>query len=319
MAPKRSKAHQDPVPAAAPEAGDVERTADEAVEPTAVPVPSAPPKHLPKRALGKAPPAAKKGGKAVPQPSSSSSSSGDDDSDSDSDSSDEDAAAAAAAAPTTRRAKPVPKKAGGGGKAAEETGGAAATRSTGGAAAPPGADATASSGESGPVEVTRFAPIKVPYCPICTFPAEMCEFSGVLDKCRPWLTEQLAAEEAAALEERGRKQKGIGEDPLDPAAQKGSKKPFEVQVTLQLRSRTKRKFTTFVTGMNLYGHDIKATVQKFKKQFSCGVSVESLPGQLDAIEVQGDFIGQLQEVLVAQYKIPEDQIVVLDPIMKKSS
>lgn len=35
--------------------------------------------------------------------------------------------------------------------------------------------------------ITRQPPVQVLYCPICTFPAEMCEFSGMYEKCRPWL------------------------------------------------------------------------------------------------------------------------------------
>lgn len=33
--------------------------------------------------------------------------------------------------------------------------------------------------------ITRQPPVQVLYCPICTFPAEMCEFSGMYEKCRP--------------------------------------------------------------------------------------------------------------------------------------
>lgn len=169
--------------------------------------------------------------------------------------------------------------------------------------------------ETGPVVIVKLAPIVVNYCPHCTFPAEMCEFSGVLEKCKPWLEEVMEQEAAAALEERGRKQKGIGEDAAH--GPRPGRKAVDMRVTLQLKPRMKGKYLTLVGGLNNYGVDIKLAAHQFKKRFSCGTSVTESPGQPTIIEIQGDVIAQLQEMLPKDpFNICEANIVVLDPAKK---
>ncbi|KEG07456.1 hypothetical protein DQ04_09741000, partial [Trypanosoma grayi] len=90
-----------------------------------------------------------------------------------------------------------------------------ATAETNGAATP-GEEQDEGDAVSGAAEqledgaaVARHEPVEVLYCPICTFPAEMCEYSGMYEQCRPWLLEH--AKELAEAEERGRKRRALTE------------------------------------------------------------------------------------------------------------
>ena len=171
------------------------------------------------------------------------------------------------------------------------------------------ADGKKAEGEStqskdvGPVEINRHDPVDVTYCPICTFPAEMCEFSGMLEQCKPWLMENAAMLEAESIanaansEEKGRKQK-----------LKSDKEPKGEKVILfQTKVRARQKKTTFVQGLDAFGHNLKELCQMFKKKFSCGCSIEENPGVPDAIEIQGEVVDEVAELIQGgKFNIPKE-------------
>lgn len=168
--------------------------------------------------------------------------------------------------------------------------------------------ASASTAESGPVTVSKRDAVKVTYCPQCTLPVEFCQYSGMFETCKPWLIQNLPADEAAKYidaEERGRKQKAGG-------APSGGKKAKVKEVTIQINKRAKHKFTTIVRGLDAFGHDLKAIAADWKKRFSCGTAVESSPGTPDGIEVQGDVADAVIDLLQAQYDVPADAIFTVE-------
>jgi translation initiation factor 1 (eIF-1/SUI1) len=169
-------------------------------------------------------------------------------------------------------------------------------------------DAPADDQEVGPVAVTKHAPISVMYCPVCTFPAEMCEFSGMLEKCKPWLLENASLLEAeaanlAAAEEKGRKQKAPGE----------KKTGGEQVILLATKKRgAKNKMVTHVHGLDAFGHSLKELANIFKKKFQCGVTVTDVPGLPDAVEIQGEVQDEVAAFLqAAPYNISIKQMFVL--------
>lgn len=170
--------------------------------------------------------------------------------------------------------------------------------------------------EVGPVEIVVHFPKSITYCPTCSFPAEFCEFSGMFDKCKPWLMENAAAEEArniAEAEERGRKRRIPGE-----AAAAAKTKGRDQLVTLTVKSRARHKFTTLVTGMELFGHNLQKVSTEFKKMFSCGAGVlTDQPGKPDQIEVQGDVVERLCDLLVSKWNIPSECVAIVEEKQKK--
>ncbi|CBH16919.1 hypothetical protein, conserved [Trypanosoma brucei gambiense DAL972] len=161
--------------------------------------------------------------------------------------------------------------------------------------------------------VTRYEPVDVLYCPICTFPAEMCEFSGMYEQCRPWLLEH--AKELAEAEERGRKRRVLTERERLERLVKGSgnKKGVERIVLIEVSQRKNKKMTTTVKGMDLFGLNLKDLSREWKKMFSCGAGVttsEELKQSM--IDIQGNVVEQLVEMLPGKYNIPKDAIYKME-------
>ncbi len=203
-----------------------------------------------------------------------------------------------------QRQKPVPK--GKGGKAAKQAeeqqqqpaAAAAAASSSSSVAA-----AAAASSSATP------KPVTVIYCPISTWPAEMCEYTGNFAKCKQWHldnAELLSAAEQQKLgagdtTELGRKQKTPG-----LAAELMNKVGAVKELVIDVRKRMGRKRQTFVKGLEYFGQvNLAATALAFKKRFSCGCGVIEAPssGLPATIEIQGDVCKQLLELLPAQYGV----------------
>ncbi|RNF12987.1 uncharacterized protein Tco025E_06375 [Trypanosoma conorhini] len=161
--------------------------------------------------------------------------------------------------------------------------------------------------------VSRFEPVEVLYCPICTFPAEMCEYSGMYEQCRPWLLEH--AKELAEAEERGRKRRALTErERLERLVQgRGTKKAIERIVLLELAQRKGRKMTTSVKGLDLFGFNLKDVSREWKKLFSCGAGVTSSEeSKQSSIDIQGNVVAQLIELLPERYNIPKAAIYQME-------
>ncbi|KAG5503186.1 hypothetical protein GH5_04248 [Leishmania sp. Ghana 2012 LV757] len=169
-------------------------------------------------------------------------------------------------------------------------------------------------GDDEPLVVTRQRAVEVLYCPICTFPAEMCEFSGMMEKCRPWLQEHAA--ELADAEERGRRRRILTEkDRLEALLEgRGIKKALERIVVLEVEKRTGRRMITSVFGMDLFGFNLKDLSREWRKRFSCGAGVRAAEEgkHQDCIDIQGNLVDQLAEMLVTKYKIPKESVYMME-------
>ncbi|EKF32067.1 hypothetical protein MOQ_004087 [Trypanosoma cruzi marinkellei] len=157
--------------------------------------------------------------------------------------------------------------------------------------------------------IACFEPVEVLYCPICTFPAELCEYSGMYEQCRPWLLEH--AKELAEAQGRGRKRRALTErERLERLVQgRGTKKAIERIVLVEVTQRKGRKMTTSVKGLDLFGLNLKDLSREWKKLFSCGAGVTSSEElKQSSIDIQGNVAAQLIEMLPERYNIPKDAI-----------
>ncbi|AYU79372.1 hypothetical protein, conserved [Leishmania donovani] len=165
-----------------------------------------------------------------------------------------------------------------------------------------------------PLIVTRQRAVEVLYCPICTFPAEMCEFSGIVEKCRPWLLEYAA--DLADAEERGRKRRILTEkDRLEAMLEgRGVKKALERIVVLEVEKRTGRRMITSVFGMDLFGFNLKDVSRDWRKRFSCGAGVRAAEEgkHQDCIDIQGNVVDQLADMLITKYRIPKESVYLME-------
>eukprot|EP01012_Entosiphon_sulcatum_P058205 TRINITY_DN8219_c0_g1_i1.p1 TRINITY_DN8219_c0_g1~~TRINITY_DN8219_c0_g1_i1.p1 ORF type:complete len:211 (-),score=51.11 TRINITY_DN8219_c0_g1_i1:14-646(-) len=173
------------------------------------------------------------------------------------------------------------------------------------------------------VEMIRRNPVQVPYCPICTFPAEYCEYSGRLEECLPWVQEQLAkqGEEHVALSEKGKKQRkkaadvGEGVEKILPGGKIKFKEDKAVLISTQ--HRTKGKSVTVIAGAELFGVDLTKTAKDLKKRLSCGVAVVKTPAGKDQIEIQGDFVAQILQMMPEKFPtVPREVVFCMEDKQK---
>eukprot|EP00906_Rhabdomonas_costata_P002461 RCo003905 len=203
------------------------------------------------------------------------------------------------------------------------------------AEAPPAPDLNSDSDDA--TSAPRRPPIIVEYCPACSFPAEYCEYSGMLEKCKPWLAEyykRKAAEKAEGadgaqavaaqvdgltLDEMEDKVKKKKKPVLPEGAEKvlpggKVKKKEETVVLISVSQRQKRKSTTIVTGLELFGVKLADAATVFKKTFSCGASVVKTPSLKEQIEIQGEFRDQLIETVLPKKfpQVPREAVFLVD-------
>ncbi|KPA79440.1 hypothetical protein ABB37_05278 [Leptomonas pyrrhocoris] len=160
----------------------------------------------------------------------------------------------------------------------------------------------------------RVPPIEVLYCPNCSFPAEYCEFGGMMEKCRPWLLEHAA--ELADAEDRGRKRRILTEkDRLEALLEgRGIKKALERVVVIDVGKRSGKHMNTAVFGMDLFGFNLKDLSRDWRKRFSCGGGVRSAEEGMhqDCIDIQGNVQDEVAEMLVSKYSIPKTAVFIME-------
>ncbi|CAH0474572.1 unnamed protein product [Peronospora belbahrii] len=176
----------------------------------------------------------------------------------------------------------------------------------------------------------------VVYCPIDTFPPEYCEYGPMFNECKPWLAEncpdlmltkynRTVAElleveqqiadgvEGITLEVVGKTVKKKKKNKIEEAA----KRKENCMVTISMSSRKGRKRLTFVTGLEDFeGVNIKDACKSMGKKFACSSSLSKTDQGQQQIQLQGDCVTELLEVLPEMFGIHEDQIIVIDEPVK---
>ncbi|CAI5736491.1 unnamed protein product [Hyaloperonospora brassicae] len=176
----------------------------------------------------------------------------------------------------------------------------------------------------------------VMYCPIDTFPPEYCEYGPMFNECKPWLAEhcpdlvltkynRTVAElleveqqiadgvEGISLEVEGKTVKKKKKSKIEEAA----KRKENCIVTISKSSRKGRKRLTFVTGLeDIEGVNIKEACKSMGKKFACSSSLSKTDQGQQQIQLQGDCVTELLEVLPEVFGVHEDQIIVIDEPVK---
>ncbi|KAG1690518.1 hypothetical protein DVH05_028022 [Phytophthora capsici] len=177
---------------------------------------------------------------------------------------------------------------------------------------------------------------QVVYCPIDTFPPEYCEYGPMFNECKPWLAEhcpdlvltkynrtvadlldveqQIAnGVEGITLEVEGKTVKKKKKNKIEEAA----KRKENCMVTISKSSRKGRKRLTFVTGLEDFeGVNIKDACKSMGKKFACSSSLSKTDQGQQQIQLQGDCVTELLEVLPEMFGVHEDQIIVIDEPVK---
>ncbi|EFJ47123.1 hypothetical protein VOLCADRAFT_105191 [Volvox carteri f. nagariensis] len=167
-----------------------------------------------------------------------------------------------------------------------------------------GTDVPSTSGTPTPV-----APRVVEYDPITGVPSEFNEF--LPPDCPEYKKWKSAQEGGESLEKLTLKDKaGADVEKLPGGKVKKKTKP---QVVLSVAQRQKNKSTTTVAGLEQFGVKLSEAGKLFGKKFACGASVVKTASGGEQIEMQGDFLHQIPELLLKNYKnITKDDIFYVD-------
>ncbi|GLE02111.1 hypothetical protein PINS_up010949 [Pythium insidiosum] len=168
----------------------------------------------------------------------------------------------------------------------------------------------------------------VVYCPVDTLPPEFCEYGPMFNECKPWLAEHCptlflqkynrTVEELLDVERQiAEGVEGVSLEVEGKSVKKKKKKQDEgkkkedVVVTLSMSSRKGKKRLTFITGLeDLEGVNMKDAAKNLGKRFACSSSLSKTDAGKQQIQLQGDCIAELQEVIPEMFGLSEDQIIV---------
>ncbi|KAJ2591644.1 Translation machinery-associated protein 22 [Coemansia sp. RSA 1722] len=173
------------------------------------------------------------------------------------------------------------------------------------------------------------------YCGVCTLPPEYCEFSASRKKCEQWLLQTYPAEHARLYSDQAITEKmamtTLSDEKVAKEAAKMEKaiskeearmareleKKMASKVVIRRVERNKRKRVTTVTGLEVFGVDLKKTAKEFANHFACGGSVSKNPQGQDEIVVQGDFSDEILQIIVKKHpSVPSDNIELVDDVKK---
>jgi len=82
------------------------------------------------------------------------------------------------------------------------------------------------------------------------------------------------------------------------------------RVVLKRIERGKRKYVTAIGNLQGFDVDLKKAAKQMANKFARGASVSKNVEGKEEIVVQGDLVDEIEELLVEQYNISEDQIVI---------
>ncbi|XP_021668461.2 translation machinery-associated protein 22 [Hevea brasiliensis] len=182
-------------------------------------------------------------------------------------------------------------------------------------------------------------PVRVLYCPICSFPAEYCEFGPDFEKCKPWLiqnapdlypdlvkeanlkeankvAEQLQSASISSSGGDGATLSGAGSAPKEEVKRLPGgkiKKKEKQEVVIEKVTRNKRKCITTVKGLDLFGVKLSDASKKLGKKFATGASVVKGPTEKEQIDVQGDISYDIVDFITETWPdVPETAIYFIE-------
>lgn len=142
------------------------------------------------------------------------------------------------------------------------------------------------------------APVVVEYDPITGVPAEFNEYLPPDSaEFKRWKAAQAGPEALAALTLKDKEGNEI-EKQL-PGGK--VKKKQKAQIVLESHTRNRKKCVTTVTGLDSFGVKLADAAKLFGKKFACGASVVKDATGAQQIDMQGEFVDKLAELIIKTY------------------
>jgi density-regulated protein DRP1 len=193
---------------------------------------------------------------------------------------------------------------------------------------------------------------------VCSYPVEYCAYGSKLSKCKKWLSgahpdlftkyygddpssssaptgdDKEDKDEAGDVNKTADKMGALSleeealkkEAKAERKAAKAEAQRMSSKILIKRQERTKRKMTTSIQGLEVFGIDLKKASKLFANKFATGASVSKNPQGDDEIVIQGDVAYEVEEMLMKKTgkegetfggKVPEDNIDIIDVKKKK--
>lgn len=158
------------------------------------------------------------------------------------------------------------------------------------------------------------APVIVELDPITGVPAEYNEFlpqdsaeykrwkAAQAEGAAQEGIEKLAVKEGEAGAEGAAAATAAAAPDAAPKPGKGGKSKSKAKaIVIETKERQKNKSVTSVSGMEGFGIKLSEAAKIFGKKFACGASVIKTPSQTEQIEMQGDYLQQIPDLIIKNY------------------
>ena len=114
----------------------------------------------------------------------------------------------------------------------------------------------------------------------------------------------------------GEGQAAAEEAPKKKSSKKKKKKDKELVITKAVRN--KRKCITTVTGLHHWKVKLSEAAKLFGKKFACGASVTKNASQIEEIDVQGDCLYEIAQLILQKYPdVPKDAFYFVEDKKKR--
>ena len=167
-------------------------------------------------------------------------------------------------------------------------------------------------------------PVTVVYCGSCGIPPEFCDWGGKKAACKAWKEEHaphlLAGNEEMAAPDpkdapipskrKEKKAKNKASDvQLMPGGKKKQKEKPGIKITRE--NRNKRKYVTMIEGLETFDIKLPAVSKVFSKKLSCGASITKNPMGKKQIDVQGDFVQQILDIIKTTWPVIDSSLITV--------
>ena len=167
-------------------------------------------------------------------------------------------------------------------------------------------------------------PLKVSYCGSCGLPPEFCDWGGKKDACTAWKLEHaphlLPGGEAKKAEEptdgtvpSKRKEKKAKNKEADVQLMPGGKKKAKEKPGIKVSrdQRNKRKYVTMIEGLETFDIKLADASKVFSRKLSCGASITKNPMGKKQIDVQGDFVAQIVDIIKSNWPQIDSSLITV--------
>ena len=157
-------------------------------------------------------------------------------------------------------------------------------------------------------EIQTYQKVEIEICPFCRIPVEYCAFGPKASKCK---NAKAPAEpkEGEVKEEREMKEE-VKEEQKEQPEEKKPQKPKNAPKIVIEKGKKNKKFTiTKIIGVKQFGLKQQDVSKFMAKKFSVGANIDKTQG-VDCINVQGDYVNEIANLMVEQFKIDADDLDV---------